>query len=304
LDEYFFGSPDVEAAPQAIELPNRIASGRWFRDFGLFWKVAPQLIQDENALAGIAKAESDISTLLGGMVTLSEVLQYFGPDIEFVAVQPIDDPNGKPPSIRFPAFGITGTLREPAKAQPALRLAFQQVISFSNLNAAAASFPPLEVMAEREGEQLLVTGSYFAMDGAAMSNQPGSDVYKNFSPTLGFQQDRFVLTSHRDLAKQILAAPRPPRNATPQSTLKDNTVLELWPRELAIAGEINREPLIAQRMLTTGQGRESAAAEIDLTLALLKQFESATLRLQASESALVLEFDTQLVTGTSSNEKR
>jgi hypothetical protein len=176
---------------------------------------------------------------------------------------------------------------------PALRLAFQQVISFSNLNAAAGNYPPLEVMAEREGDQLLVTGSYFAMGGAPMTDRPGADLYRNFSPTLGFQGDHFALASHRELAKRILDAPRAKPSTTATGELVDNTVIEIWPMELAIAGELNREPLIAQQMLNTGKAREVVAAEVDFTLQLLKQLESATLRLQASDSALVLSLKTQ-----------
>ncbi len=292
--EYFFGLATTESAPQPIDLPSRVLSTRWHRDVGLFWKMAPQIISDENALAGIAKAESDISTLFGGMVTVSDVFEYLGPDLELVAVRPLSQTAVGKLSMQIPAFGVAGNLRNVEKAQPALRLAFQQVVSFANLNAGAGKYPPLEVMTEREAGTTMISGSYFQMGDDTMYDNPAADLYKNFSPTLGFRGDRFVLASHRDLATQILNAPEAkPGNPSAQGHI-DNTIIELWPAELALVGKLNREPLIAQRMLATGQERSAATTEVDTALELLKFFETARLRLLAGDDALVLEFDTRL----------
>ncbi len=292
--EYFFGAGQTTSAPQQIDVPNRVLSARWHRDVGLFWKMAPQIISDENALAGIAKAESDISTLLGGMVTVSDVFEFLGPDLELVAVRPMRQTAEGKSTMQIPAFGITGKLRNTAKAQPALRLAFQQVISFANLNAGAGKYPPLEVMAEREAGTTIISGSYIQMGDDAMYDNPAADLYKNFSPTLGFQGDRFVLASHRDLASQIFNAPEAmPGQPNSQGDV-DNTIIELWPSELSFVGKLNREPLIAQRMLATGQERSAATNEVDTALELLRFFETARLSLLAGDDALVLEFETRL----------
>lgn len=293
LRDYFFGQEQLQSAPSPIDIPNRILSGRWHRDFGLFWKMAPQIIHDENALAGIAKAESDISTMLGGMVTVSELFQYLGPEVEFVAVQAAQS-SADGPSLPIPAFAVTGSLRNAAKAQPAFRLAFQQVVSFANLNASSGMYPPLEVTTEKEGGKTLISGSYFAMDQEMMTDRPGGDVYKNFTPSLGFIGDRFVLASQRLLAEQILATDPPKQTETRTTAGVDNTVLELWPMELAAAGERAREMIIGQRLLTTGKNRESAEAEVDLLVAVLRQIASVRLGLQADEKSLVVEFEMRL----------
>ncbi len=296
--EYFFGGDQLQPAPHSIDIPNRIFSGRWHRDIGLFWKMAPQIIHDENALAGIAKSESDISTLLGGMVTVSELFQYLGPDVELVAVQPIAGAHDKQPTLQIPAFCITGTLRNAAKAQPALRLAFQQVVSFANLNASAGEYPPLEVTTEKDAGKTLISGSYFAMEQTSMNDQPGADLYKNFSPTLGFEGDQFVLASHRALAEQVLAATESKAVDSNSAAQVDNTIVELWPAELAAAGDLNREPLIAQRMLSSGLDRANATMDIDSAIALLKQFASVRFCLRAADDSLILELETRLATGS------
>jgi hypothetical protein len=291
--DYFFGSGRGESAPPPLDLPNRIFSARWHRDIGLFWKMAPQLIQDENALAGIAKAESDISTLLGGMVTVSDLFGYLGPDLELVAVPVPAAVAELKPTVQIPAVAIAGELRDPAKAQQAIRLAFQQVVSFANTNAGAGRYPPLEVLSEREAGTTLVTVSYVNMGQEMMSDGAAADLYKNFAPTLGFRGDRFVLASHRDLATQVLDC-QPKANATSATGGIDNTVVELWPAELAAAGAINREPLIAQRMLSSGQDRAAAAADVDAALNLLKHFRSTEVRLHSQGDLLVLAFDARL----------
>jgi hypothetical protein len=292
--DYYFGQGEITPAPGAIDLPNRVLSARWHRDVGLFWRMAPQIISDENALAGIAKAESDISTLLGGMVTVSDLFQYLDPNLEFVAVSPMAATAAKPPLIQVPAFGFVGKLRDVEKAKPALRLAFQQVVSFTNLNAGAGKYPPLEVMSERENDTTFITASYIVMGNDDAYDNPAADLYKNFSPTLGLRGDRFVLASHRDLAAQAL---NPGQHQTSQSSpsgQSENTVIELWPDVLAQVGQLNRESLIAQRMLNTGQSHEAAASDVELALDVLRHFESARLRLLAAEKSLTLDFEAKI----------
>jgi hypothetical protein len=299
LREYFYGKDRIVAAPAALKVNHRIASARWHRDIGMFWRMAPQIIQDENALAAIAKSESDISTLMGGMVTVGDVFQFIGPNLEFVAIQPIVS-SDSPPSIQLPAFGFSGTLRDVEKAQPALRLAFQQVVSFANLNASSRMYPPLEVMSEKENGMTLISGSYFQMDESQLSDQPGADMYKNFSPTLGFRDDRFVLTSHRDLAKTLLETPVEMGNPAGSDGMIENTVLELWPQEMAKVGEINRAALVAQQMLSSGKSNADAEADVDAVLDVVRQFETVRVRLRASDQSLVLDLDAKLTHSSAS----
>ena len=112
------------------------------------------------------------------------------------------------------------------------------------------------------------------------------------------------IQNRRRATKRVLAAPRSKASASTKGAPVDNTVIELWPSELATAGSLNREPLIAQRMLTTGQARDVAAAEVDTTLELLEQFGLATLRLQASDTALIFDLETRLNSDAHSSTSR
>lgn len=290
---YFFGSGAGAAGPLPKDLPGRLLSVRWHRDLGAFWKMIPQIVSDENALAELAKNESEISTLFGGMITVGDVFDYLGPGLELVACLPEFDSDQGQPEIKLPKFGLVGTLREPERAEKALRLAFQQVVSFSNLNAGAGKYPPLEVVSEKVDATRFLTASYLALDSMSMQSAdtqaaPSSSLYLNFSPTLAIQSDRFVLASDRRLAEQLLQASS--TAGAPPGDL-ENSVLEIWPEAIVQIARMNFEPLVAQRMLETGHDRSTAVREVELGLALAGCFQSIGLKLCLREGQLV--FDAQ-----------
>ena len=291
--EYFFGEQQLSPAPAPIDLPDRILSFRWHRDFGAFWNMAPQLVTDDNVLAGLAKSESDLSTLFGGVTTIGDVFDLIDPQLEIVVCQPTYDTADKSvPDIKIPAISIVSKLRNREDGERILRLAFQQIVSFANLNAGKGGFPPMELMAEKVDGNLFVSAQYMQLKNMSNGNDYSSrsNLYKNFSPTLAISDQRAVLSSDRSVAEKILKAGRNSNAAV--ST--DNSVLELWPQELAAIADLNREVLIAQRMLQTGHSRDQAQAEIDSLLTLAKCFQSAAIRLEVSKDSMVLQATAQL----------
>jgi hypothetical protein len=285
---YFFGEGGIRPSPAAADLSNRLLSVRWHRDLGNFWKMVPQIITDENVLAGIAKSESELATVFGGMTTISDMFDFIGPELELVACQPNYDPNSVTlPDVKLPIFGIVGTLRNSDRAERAMRLAFQQFVGIANLNAGAGKYPPMELMSEKVGPAKFMTASYMQLD-MMMDKTPesaSSNLYANFSPTLAISGERFVLSSDRVLAEQLLDGSKKDPST---SGRVNNTILELWPRELAAIGRLNREALIAQRMLESGRNRQSAEGEINIGLTIAECIQAVGLELTTEAGSLIL----------------
>ncbi len=290
--QYFFGKDQITASPNPLSLDDKIFSIRWHRDIGNFWNMIPQIITDENALAEVAKSESEIATLFGGMITVGEMFDYLGPGVELVACQPKFSPDLKEfPEIQLPRFGLVGTLRDAERAERALRLAFQQVVSLSNLNAGAGKYPPVEVTLEKIGSVRYLTASYLQLESMQMSrtvnpdDSASSNLYLNFSPTLVIAGDRFALSSDRSFAELLLNG----KTSMPKdSSSIDNSVIELWPQALVDLARTNFEPLVAQRMLETGKNREAVVSELGVALAVVRCVERVRLSLTLENGNLVL----------------
>jgi hypothetical protein len=298
--QYFFGKGQIKASPNALNLKDRILSVRWHRDIGNFWNMIPQIITDENALAEVAKSESEIATLFGGMISVGELFDYLGPGVELVACQPNFPSESKEiPEIQLPKFGIVGTLRDAEKAERALRLAFQQVVSLSNLNAGAGKYPPVEVTSEKVGSVRYLTASYLQLDSMKMSSTnrpddvPSSDLYLNFSPTLVIDGERFALSSDRNFAERLLNG-----KTEEQKDVRglDNSVIELWPKALVDLARTNFEALVAQRMLETGKNREAVVSELEIGLTIVRCIEKVRLSLTTENGNLIFSGRASLAT--------
>ena len=299
--DYYFGAAQdrakpSSAAPVSLEFAERIFSVRWHRDLGAFWNLAPQLITDENAQAGIAKAESDIATLFGGVTTVGDVLGFLEPQFELVVCQPSTTIRESSEAIKVPAFALVGKMRKREAGERVLRLAFQQIVSFANLNAGPGGYPPMEVMTERVDGNTFCVAEYMQLsDSGNTRDYSAAGMYRNFSPTLAVSADRLVLSSDRALAERIVAAAAtgPASDATAQGGTT-NSIVEIWPQQAAALAGLNRDALIAQRMLQTGLDRVRVAADIDLALALAQCVEHAALRLAVVRGNLTIDAVVQL----------
>ncbi len=301
--DYFFGSADADgkgrgSVPASFEFAEQILSVRWHRDLGAFWNMAPQLISDENAQAGMAKAESDIATLLGGVTTVGEVFGFLDPQFDLVVCQPRESIRAAQAEIKIPTFALVGKMRDRAKGERVLRLAFQQLISFANLNAGPGGYPPMEVLTERvDGDTFCVAEYMQLSDRQDSRDYMAAGLYRNFSPTLAISDERLVIASDRGLAEQILAAP-PSTRSTSDGALAGgtNSIIEIRPPQAAALGQMNRDALIAQRMLQTGRERTEVAAEIDLFLAIADRIDYAALRLGVDATYVTLDGVLRLAT--------
>ncbi len=288
--EFFFGDKANRNAPPEIGLPGTVAELRARRDISSMWLHGPELFNEE-INAGLAKANSDLSTLFGGRPFAEEILGALDGGLRFVVVrEPNQARRAASGVLHLPGFAAAGRLKDPKDSQRTLRIAFQTAIGFLNLNAAQEGQPPLELETERRKGRVLLTASYapedLANDNAARRGANTSTLLE-LTPTIAFANDLIVLASTRTLANQALdrlakLRVRPPRNKAPIV----NSAVRVRAQPLRSVLAENRERLISKNMLEKGHSRSAAEREIDGLLTLLGFFDQANAALLMSDDQL------------------
>ena len=136
---------------------------------------------------------------------------------------------------------------------------------------------------QKLGDAELVSARYLPPKPTAAGPVP---MVYNFSPTAAFQGNRFILASSTQLAEALLKAPVKGAPAA-------NLATEM---NIPVLGDVlsdNRDAIVSGNMLSKGQTREEADAELNLLLQLLSWFQSVSARLTPSADSLQLEFSLQ-----------
>lgn len=283
--EYFFGPGGTGAAPPQLNVPEALLTLQSYRDISGMWVRAGDLF-DEKTNDELAKADSNLSTLFGGKDFGEDILGSFGPEMHLV-VTPQKFAEGSPqPAIKLPAFAFVFRLKDPAKMQPELRRTYQSLIGFLNIVGAMNGQPQLEQDIEKTADTQVLTATY--LTDSKDTNPTGQKIHHNFSPSVAFAGERMVISSTKELARQLVAAqPEKPAAADAASNgTVANTVVGLSFDALKTVLVENREQLIAQNMLQEGHTRAEAETAIDLLLELVGWFDQAAMRLDSTDNQL------------------
>jgi hypothetical protein len=167
--------------------------------------------------------------------------------------------------------------------QPELRRTFQNLIGFFNVVGAMNGQPQLELNVENTDDAEFVTATHLP---DAEAKDPGSlKINYNFSPSIAFAGNRFVLASTKALAHSLATA-----SATKEPSGDDtrivNTDAVLHFDVLRHILADNRAQLVAQNMLAEGHTTEEAEAAIGVLLELVGWFDQLALSLQTTPSEL------------------
>ncbi len=184
------------------------------------------------------------------------------------------------PDIRLPGFALVGKLKDADQVQRRLKIAFQSVIGFANINLGMQGQPQLDLETEKVGETKVSSASYVFDDDV----EDGLLLF-NFNPTVAFRGDHIVIASSRPLAVELAHM-----TAELAENCESNTLLHVDGEKLHRILESNREPLIAQNMLEKGHDRKTAENEIESLLAIVELFKESELdfRVEADEMKLNL----------------
>ncbi len=285
--EYYFGPGGSGRAPSLPEAKDTLFTLSTYRDVSEMWLRAGDLF-NEQIIDGFAEADANLTTLFAGKDFGEDILGSLTPEIGLIAArQDFTDILPKP-AIRLPSFALVLGLKEPESMTRELRRTFQSMIGFFNVVGAMEGRAQLEMGMEKlDGGAELITSQYVPEPDDTESTQ--ADILFNFSPSVGFSGDRFVVSSSARLARELTAAPAPQ-----DGRLTENTAANLRADVLRTVLTDNREQLISQNMLEDGNSREEAEAAIGLLLEFVGVFDDASLKLTTSDSNIEVELGVRL----------
>ena len=283
--QYFFAQQD-DSPPPAFLLPDTIASLRTHRDFSQFWLNSGDLFTEE-INDKMAEAESNLTTLFSGMDFGEEVLGAIEPGLQIIVTHQEFKKGQIAPAIKLPAFALTSRLRKPESVRAPLRRTFQSMIGFLNVANAMNGQPQLDFESIRDGQKQLVVTNYVAEKDQESDE---ASIYFNFSPSIAFHKEQFVLASTADLARQLIGG-QDHRGDTRDDL---NTSITANAKPLLRSLKENRSHLISQNMLEEGNTRDEATVAIEALFAIVDSIDQLSLDLKRASSRMELNLHVSL----------
>ena len=290
--DYFFGNDLNGLAPKALQPKNLIASLTSYRDIGQWW-LAKEELYPENVIAELAQADSQLSTIFSGMDFGEDVLGSLKPGVQIVVTENQFDKDYVP-DVQLPSFALVGKIKDKKSLERKLKIAFQSLIGFANINLGMNGQPQLEVDTEKTGDTRITAANYFFED----STEEGLLLF-NFSPTVAFKGDNIVLSSSRELAVELAEL------AGKGGEESVNTKLEISGKMLHSILSDNSESLIAQNMLEEGNDRDEAEQQIKMILTVAQLMKDFGLKYDVQPDQMSLEMKLRFSeTGTNSETEK
>ncbi len=280
---YYFGTKGDGRGLAIAAVPETLFTFSTHRDFAEMWLRAGDLF-DVRVNDEFAKADATLTTLFAGRDFGEDILGSFEPEVAFVAVRNHFRDDQPRPTIKLPAFGVVMTMKRPQTMTRELRRTFQSMVGFFNVIGAMNGQRQLELGSDAINDHAQLFSSAYVPeeDDRESSDAP---IAFNFSPTIGFADDRFVLASTTELARQLTVAKAPQPNR-----IAANTAARVHADVLQHVLADNREQLIAQNMLEDGNSHDEAQAAIELLLEVVGYLRDASVRLQQTQGQLQLDF--------------
>ncbi len=271
---YFFGpAPSLKSEPKEV-LTGTIATMSFYRDFSEYWLRAPDLY-GENTNDQIAQAETQLATFFSGRDFGEEILGAIRPEVQLQVVAQEFQNRELQPAIKLPSFALTSTFKDAKTMQPQFRRIFQSLIGFLNIVGGMQGQPQLDQDIFRGEGWQIVTSNYLPEVG--QERRKDAAIQYNFSPTVAFVGEKFIVSSTRELAEALVEAESGSQSAP--STFEANTAIRVDVAGVGAALKKNIDLLIAQQMLNDGKTREEAQSELGLILKVLNLFGEVELDL-------------------------
>ncbi len=282
--DYYFGPSGQGRGPALPTVSDPLFTLSTYRNVSEMWLRAGDLF-NADINDGFAKADANLTTLFAGRDFGEDILGSFRSEVGFIATRKDFDDVLPRPTIKLPAFALVFELKEPETMTRELRRIYQSLVGFLNVVGAMNGQKQLELDMERLGDHAeLLTASYVPEDDDRDS--VNAEIVYNFSPSVGFAGERFVVSSTKELARQLTLAEKPDPD-----TIDENTHAHLDAGVLRDVLADNRDQLVAQNMLEDGNSREEAEAIIDLVLQLVGYVQDASIRLATTNDQLEAAFN-------------
>lgn len=286
--EYYFGPEGKGAAPPLLEVKDTIFTLSTYRDFGLMWKQAPELF-DDNVNAKFAEAESGLATIFSGRSFPDDILANLEPGMQLVVARQTFAKDDITPAIPLPATAVVFTMKKPEETARQFKITYQSLIGFLNVAGGMNNLEALEQDTEKLGKITLVSAKY--LPPQKPEERASAGIHHNASPTVAFVGEKFILSSTRSLALEIAEQFA---KASPPASAGVNTQLKLHGAALVASLADNRAQLVAQNQQDKGHSAAEAEKEIDLLMQLLAGLGEMSLSLTTTGETLRLSWELQL----------
>lgn len=285
--EFFFGPEGKGQSPPLLEPKQTLLTLSTYRDFASLWKHAPDLFDDE-VNAKFVEAEGGLKTLFAGRDFSDDILGNLEPGMQIVAVRQQYKAGDVIPAIKFPAVAMVVQMKKPAETTRIFKVTYQSFIGFINIAGGQNGIDPLDQSTEKVGDALIVSSEYLPPDDEA--TRKAAPPQFNASPTAAFVGDKFILSSTKNLAVELVELVQ----KAPAGPAGTNTALRLDGQVVQAILDDNRESLISQNMLERGHDRAAAEQQITGILAAAKQVAGTTLKLVHDAGELKLHWEVKL----------
>lgn len=277
--------PEATGPSMTFPLPSgTLATFDFQRDFAGLWGTREELFDDETN-SGMTQAETNLGLFLSGRDFVSQVLGEFGSNWRVVVARQEFASDEPRPALKLPAVALVCELRDPAEFGPHLQLAFQNLVSVTNVDGVQKGRHQLLINMQSSAEVTLGTTRY-VIDSP--EEKAAGSVQLNVRPAYALVDKYFVLGTSGKLVEELAVAVRSEPSA---AKVADNLRVEIHPAEIARALVDNADLLAGRLVLSDGRTREEAERRLAQGLEIVEGLGPIRIRLAREKSALVFEID-------------
>ncbi|MCH7687187.1 MAG: hypothetical protein IH899_10980 [Planctomycetes bacterium] len=291
--EYFFGPGGKGAALPLLRPKQTILSLSTYRNFSGMWLRSADIFED-NVDAGFAQAGGILSTFFSGKDFGEDILGSFKPEVQIVAARQQFEESSPIPAVKIPAFAFVFRFKEPEKMRREFRRTFLSLIGFLNVIGAQQGQPQLDLDFEKQGDSQIITSTY--VPEADEKNSKQAKINFNFSPSVGFVGEYFIVSSTKQFARELVELAEKPKLSEDgkEKAITTNTQLDTDLAVIRDALEDNRKQLVAQNMLSEGRDKAEAEKQIGILLEALGLLRNVSLQLATSSNEIQFELEINL----------
>ena len=253
-----------------LTVPRQIAALNVHRDLAAFYGSKDALFPERTS--GLIFFENMMGIFFSGRNLTDEVLAELQPQVQLVVARQEYDQRIGVPEPQLPAFALVFELRHPDKFGEVVEEAWQKALGLVNFTRGQKAQPGLILdRAEHHGSR--VTLAKFS--SKEIEDRSHLDTRFNFCPSLALANNRAILSSTDQLARDLLDAMNT-TSAEPGAG-RSHTAMRLTGSELARLMRANRMALVRDDMVKKGKTQEESEAGIDIFTALVGSVDQATL---------------------------
>ena len=174
------------------------------------------------------------------------------------------------------------------------RRTFLSLIGFLNVIGAQNGQPQLDLDFEKSGDSEIITSTY--APEADEKNSKQAKINFNFSPSVGFGGEYFIISSTKQFARELVKLAEKPNLTTggKAKAITTNTEIDTNFSVIRDALEDNRKQLVAQNILSEGRDKAEAEKQIGILLEALGLLRNFSLKLATSNNTVQFEMELNL----------